>query len=73
MLGREAHIISFVLFSARAIAPKKTKAREAMMVQKQLQKAINSNIEEEMKQRASKDTTSFKVRQSYLMSITQWF
>ncbi|MPC28282.1 UPF0390 protein zgc136864-like [Portunus trituberculatus] len=46
---------------SRAIAPKKAKAREAMVVQKQLQKAINSNIEEEMKQRASKDTTSFKL------------
>ncbi|KAG0716932.1 Retrovirus-related Pol polyprotein from type-1 retrotransposable element R2 [Chionoecetes opilio] len=46
---------------ARIIAPKKAKVREAMMVQKQLQKAINSNIEEEMKQRASKDTTAFKV------------
>lgn len=39
------------------------------MVQKQLQKAINSSIEEEMKQRASKDTTSFKVRQVSLVSI----
>lgn len=47
--------------SARAIAPKKSKARESQMVQKQLQKAINSNIEEEMKKRASKDATSFKV------------
>ncbi|XP_069182088.1 UPF0390 protein zgc136864-like [Procambarus clarkii] len=46
---------------ARTIAPKKAKAQEGMLVQKQLQKAINANIEQEMKQRASKDFTSFKL------------
>ncbi|XP_053644044.1 UPF0390 protein zgc136864 [Cherax quadricarinatus] len=45
----------------RTIAPKKAKAQERMFVQKQLQKAINANIEQDMKQRASKDCTSFKL------------
>ncbi|KAG7166968.1 hypothetical protein Hamer_G005270 [Homarus americanus] len=45
----------------RTIAPKKAKAQESLFVQKQLQKAINANIEEEMKQRASKDFTALKL------------
>ncbi|XP_066945861.1 UPF0390 protein zgc136864 [Macrobrachium rosenbergii] len=43
------------------IAPKKAKAIENMIVQKQLQKAINSSIEQDMKERASKDATGFKL------------
>ncbi|XP_069987757.1 uncharacterized protein [Penaeus vannamei] len=45
----------------RTIAPKKTKAVEAKLVQKQLQKAINANIEQEMQQRASKAPQNFKL------------
>ena len=50
--------------SGKAIAPKKAKAIESLVVQKQLQKAINESIEKDMKERASKDTTGFKVRTS---------
>lgn len=47
--------------SARTIAPKKAKAQESQQVQKQLERAINANIEQQMKQRASKDFTALKV------------
>lgn len=45
----------------KVIAPKKAKAIESMVVQKKLQKAINASIEEDMKERASRDTTGFKL------------
>ncbi|XP_071519958.1 uncharacterized protein [Panulirus ornatus] len=47
--------------TARTIAPKKAKAQETMVVQKQLQRAINAHIEQEIKMRATKDITSFKL------------
>lgn len=46
---------------ARTIAPKKAKAQEALAVQKQLQRAINARIEQELQMRAAKDVTSFKL------------
>ena len=42
------------------IAPKKAKAVESQMVKKKLEKAINANIEETMKAKASHET-NFKV------------
>ncbi|XP_076061048.1 uncharacterized protein LOC143036930 isoform X1 [Oratosquilla oratoria] len=48
----------------RVIAPKKNRIIENMKVKKELQKAINSNIEEAMKARASQEPTSFKILKS---------
>ncbi|KAK4303494.1 hypothetical protein Pmani_024503 [Petrolisthes manimaculis] len=46
---------------ATTIAPKKAKAKEHILIQKKLQRAINYNAELEVKQKASKDLTAFKL------------
>ncbi|XP_076061049.1 uncharacterized protein LOC143036930 isoform X2 [Oratosquilla oratoria] len=51
-------------WNGRVIAPKKNRIIENMKVKKELQKAINSNIEEAMKARASQEPTSFKILKS---------
>jgi len=45
----------------RVVKPKKAKAIQANMVNRKLEKAINQNIEEEIKARASKEPQNFKL------------